>query len=327
MKNKNLFIPLIIITAIAVGGYYYWLKQGRTRLPDGLIETNGRIEAEQVEISAKAPGRITEILVNEGDIVTGGTVLARMDDKALQAQIMGAKALVNQALQLRKMFKAVMASTMSQRTLAYQEYDRASDLHKKGHISTAVLDQRRSQKEFSDATYDSAQANFDQASAAVQVAEASVAQLNSLLEDTILIAPRGGRIQYKLAQAGEVVGAGARILTLLDITDVYMTVFIPAKPAGRLAIGSEARLILDPVPQYVIPAKVTFVASEAQFTPKAVETPDERDKLMFRVKLTLDPELLKKNQQKVKTGIRGTVYIAVDSNVEWPESLAIKLPE
>ena len=114
---------------------------------------------------------------------------------------------------------------------------------------------------------------------------------------------------------------------MLDVTDVYMTVFIPAKPAGQLAIGSEARLILDPVPQYVIPAKVTFIASEAQFTPKAVETADERDKLMFRVKLTLNPELLKENQQKVKTGLRGTVYIAVDPNVKWPEQLTVKLPQ
>lgn len=327
MKIKNRFISFLVLAAVIAGGYYVWLLQGLSSLPDGLIETNGRIEAEQVEIATKAPGRIAEILVKEGDMVTAGMLLARMDDVALQAQMRGAKALVEQALQARTAAKAATARALSQRTLAQHDFDRTSELHKKGHISTAVLDQRRSQQESAIAAYDAAQANFDQATAAIDVAGANVARFTSLLDDTLLTAPRGGRVQYKLAQAGEVVGAGARILTLLDLSDVYMTVFIPAKPAGRLAMGSPARLILDPVPQYVIPAKVTFVAAEAQFTPKSVETADERDNLMFRVKLTIAPELLRQHEEKVKTGVRGVVYIAVDPDVNWPEDLTIKLPQ
>ena len=96
-------------------------------------------------------------------------------------------------------------------------------------------------------------------------------------------------MQYQLARAGEVVAAGAPIVTILDLTDVYMTIFLPAADAGKLSVGDEARIVLDPVPDYVVPAKVSFVAADAQFTPKTVETKDERAKLMFRIKLKIDP--------------------------------------
>jgi HlyD family secretion protein len=105
-----------------------------------------------------------------------------------------------------------------------------------------------------------------------------------------------------------------------------MTVFLPASAAGPLALGSEARLILDPVPQYVVPATVTFVASEAQFTPKSVETQEERDKLMFRVKLSIAPALLKQYENQVKTGVRGVAYVRVRQDAVWPDNLAVKLP-
>lgn len=117
------------------------------------------------------------------------------------------------------------------------------------------------------------------------------------------------------------------MLTLVDIADVYMTVFVPARDAALLSVGGEARLILDPIPQYVIPGAVTFVAAEAQFTPKSVETSDEREKLMFRVKVAIDHALLKKFEEKVKTGVRGVAYLRTRQATEWPEELALKLPQ
>ena len=100
-------------------------------------------------------------------------------------------------------------------------------------------------------------------------------------------------MQYRLARAGEVVAAGQRVLTILDLNDVYMTIYLPADQAGKLdALATRPRTILDPVPQYVLPATVSFVATEAQFTPKSVETAEEREKLMFRVKLQGDPKVL-----------------------------------
>ena len=117
-------------------------------------------------------------------------------------------------------------------------------------------------------------------------------------------------MQYQLARAGEVVAAGAPIVTILDLTDVYMTIFLPAADAGRLAVGDEARIILDPVPDYVIPARVSFVAADAQFTPKTVETTDERAKLMFRIKLKIDPHgSSDSSTREVKTGVRGMGFV------------------
>jgi len=124
-----------------------------------------------------------------------------------------------------------------------------------------------------------------------------------------------------------VVSAGTRVLTILDLNDVYMTIFLPAAQAGRVVIGDEARIIVDPLPQYVIPATVGFVAADAQFTPKSVETAEEREKLMFRVKLQVDPDVLKQHYRRVKTGVRGLGFARTTGTVEWPADLQVKLPK
>ena len=146
------------------------------------------------------------------------------------------------------------------------------------------------------------------------------------LADYTLIAPRSGRVQYRLAEPGEILAAGGKVVTLLDLTDVYMDVYLPTDDAGRLRFGAEARLILDAAPQYVIPATVNFVASEAQFTPKYVETKSEREKLTFRVKLQIPAEVLSKYQDVVKTGVPGTAIVRVAPEAEWPSTLVVKLP-
>jgi HlyD family secretion protein/alpha/beta hydrolase family protein len=150
------------------------------------------------------------------------------------------------------------------------------------------------------------------------------------LEDTVdlvLVSPRSGRVQYRLARAGEVVAAGQRILTILDLNDVYMTIYLPADDAGKLTLGDEARVIADPIPQYVIPATISFVATDAQFTPKSVETAEERQKLMFRVKLQGEPKVLDKYHRFVKTGVRGLGFVRTDPKIAWPEELVVKLPQ
>jgi HlyD family secretion protein len=142
-----------------------------------------------------------------------------------------------------------------------------------------------------------------------------------------LVSPRTGRIQFQLARNGEVIAAGGKVFTVLDLQDVYRTAFFPAAVAGRLEMGGEARIVLDPVPQYVIPAKVTFVAADAQFTPKTVETADEREKLMFRVKLNIDVNVLKDYASRVKTGIRGLGFVRTIKDTPWPDDLQVKLPQ
>jgi HlyD family secretion protein len=136
-----------------------------------------------------------------------------------------------------------------------------------------------------------------------------------------LRSPRDGRVQYRVAQPGEVLSAGGRILNFVDLSDVYMTFYLPTDSAGRVALGAAARIVLDAVPQYVIPAQISFVADVAQFTPKTVETAREREKLMFRIKAKIAPELLRKHIRQVKTGLPGIAYVRLDPNAAWPATL------
>ena len=210
---------------------------------------------------------------------------------------------------------------------ARTDYERGQFLVQHQNISQQVVDLRRNKFEAAEAALTAANAQRDQADAAIKAAEADVERLQSILVDLVLVSPRSGRVQYRLARTGEVVSAGQRVLTILDLKDVYMTVYLPADVAGKLTLGDEARVILDPVPQYVIPNTISFVATDAQFTPKSVETAEEREKLMFRVKLQGDPAVLDKYHRVVKTGVRGLGIVRTDPKIPWPADLAVKLPQ
>ena len=156
---------------------------------------------------------------------------------------------------------------------------------------------------------------------------AAAEKIKTDIEEAVLRSPRAGRVQYRTAEPGEVLPAGGKLLTVLDLTDVYMTFFLPETVAGKVALGAEARLVLDAAKQYVVPAKISFVASAAQFTPKTVETATEREKLVFRVKAQIDPELLQKHRDQVKTGLPGVAYVKIAPTAQWPVSLEVKLPQ
>jgi HlyD family secretion protein len=328
-RRRRVVVPLAIaaiVIAAAAGGGWYWWQARLHALPPGIALANGRLEAEQVEISPKYPGRIATILVKEGDMVDKGQILARMDTAELEAQLYAAEAKVRQAEHEKIQADALIVQRDSERTFARQELDRTSTLVAKGWSTAEKLDQRRNEMRTAQAGYDTAIATRDAAIAAVAAGQGEVRRIKAQIDDSTLVAPKGGRIQYKLAQPGEVLSAGGGVLTLLDLSDVYLTIFVPAGVAGPLTLGDEARVILDPLPEYVFPAKITFVATEAQFTPKMVETAEERAKLMFRVKLTIDPELRHRYQNEVKTGIRGIGFVRSGPTVAWPDRLAVKLP-
>ena len=157
-----------------------------------------------------------------------------------------------------------------------------------------------------------------------EAADADIARIQADIDDSLLTAPREGRIQYRIAQPGEVLSAGGRVLNLVDLTDVYMTFFLPEEVAGKVSLGADVRLVFDAIPDIPIPAEVSYVASVAQFTPKTVETQSERQKLMFRVKARIDPALLRKYIKLVKTGIPGVTWVKLDPAAEWPEALQLK---
>lgn len=327
MKTKLRWVAVVVVLIAAVGGgYLYWRAQVDARLPEGIVAANGRIEAEQVELATKMAGRLSEVLVAEGDIVHDGDVVARLDATQIVAQLHVAEAEVKLADQARIEAEALITQRDSELDLARKELARGVYLNQRGAFPTEGVDQRQSQVAVANAALKSATAGLDQANAAVTATKAKVAEVSSMLDDATIKAPRTGRIEYLLARSGEVLGAGGRVATLLDLTDVYMTIFLPARSAGPLAVGAEARLILDPIPGYTIPASISFVAPEAQFTPKSVETADERADLMFRVKLRIAPELLKQYEAQVKAGVRGVGYVRVRQDQAWPDNLAVKLP-
>jgi HlyD family secretion protein len=324
---KPLLALGVAVLLLVGGGYVAWRKISVPSLPPGFAKANGRIEAERVDVATKLAGRLKEVLVKEGDSVAKGQTLAIMDTAELEAQMNDAKAAAVQAERQLDQAIALLAQRNSELTLAKQELDRAEKLAVKGYTSREVVEQRTSSKITAEAAVNSAQAQIDHAKAAIESATARVARIQTYLDDSILTAPRSGRVQYRLALPGEVLAAGGKVLTLLDVTDVYMTVFLPTSEAGRLPIGAEVRIIFDAAPQYVVPASVSFVATEAQFTPKYVETQSERDKLMFRVKVQLPPDILEKYTAWVKTGVPGVAYIRLSPRAKWPDVLTVALPE
>jgi HlyD family secretion protein len=328
-RKRRVLVPLaitaVVVAGASAGGWYWWQEQLHA-LPPGIAKANGRLEAEQVEIATKYPGRIAVVLAKEGDMVEAGQILARMDTAEFEAQRQAAEAQVKKSEHEKTEAEALIVQREAERTFAKQELQRTASLVTQGWSTQEKLDQRRSEMKTAEAAYDTAIATRDAAQAAILAGQGEVARITSQINDSTLVAPTSGRIQYKLAQPGEVLPAGGSVLTLLDLSDVYLTIFLPARDAGPLALGDEARVILDPLPGYVFPAKVTFVATEAQFTPKMVETPEEREKLMFRVKLSIDPALRSRYENQVKTGIRGVGFVRSGPDVAWPDSLAVKLP-
>lgn len=327
MSGSTRFLIAALVLALSGAALWYAVLRDGDDLPPGFAKANGRIEAGRVDVATKFAGRLAEILVSEGDRVEAGQILARLDDAQIRAQLREAEAQVSSARQTLAERRAVLEERKSALVFAEKELFRARELGERGFAPEERIDLRLSEKESAAAAVTSAKAGIAAAEAQVEAAQATVDRLRADLEDYALHAPRAGRVQYRLAEPGEVLGAGTRVLTLIDLTDVVMTVYLPTGAAGRLAYGAEARLVLDAAPEYVIPASVTFVAGEAQFTPKYVETEEERETLMFRVKLRIPPEILADYQDVVKTGVPGVAHVRVDPSASWPEELTVRLPD
>ena len=313
-------IALLLVVAGASVWWFYF------RIPPlvGFASGNGRLEVQEIDVATKFPGRIAEVLVDEGDRVQGGQVVARMDTSSLNAQVREAEAQVLRSRQGQITAKALIAQRRSETLLAERDFERARALYVNANISAKDYDRTRSTMDTAKAATTQAEAQLAEADATIAASLAQKERIQVDLKDSVLTAPRSGRVQFRLAEPGEVLAAGGKVLTLIDPTDVYMTVFLPAAEAGRVALGAEARIVLDAAPDLVIPAAVSFVADKAQFTPKEVETRTEREKLMFRIKVKIDPELVKGHEAQVKPGLPGVAYVQLDKAVQWPSSLQTK---
>ncbi len=349
----------LLLTAgvIVVGGLAYlgWRLFRPRELPEGFARSNGRIEAVEIDVATKTPGRLVAIRVNEGDFVKAGQDLAQMDTDVLDAQLREAEAELRRAestvetahsnVTQRESEKAAAQSVVAQREAELEAAKRArirvENLVAKNAASVETLDNARALFYSAEAAVKAAKANVAaadaaiataksqviQAEATVEAAKARIQRLRADINDCTLRAPCNGRVQYRIAQLGEVLSAGGKVLNMVDLADVYMTFFLPTAEAGKVQMGTEVHLVLDAAPQFVFPARVSFVADVAQFTPKTVETAEERQKLMFRIKAQIDPELLKKHIRSVKTGLPGMAYVQLDPRAAWPAHLQVKLPQ
>jgi HlyD family secretion protein len=198
----------------------------------------------------------------------------------------------------------------------------------KGQVETAraAVTAAKAQISAAQATVEAANAQVGGAGKNVEAAKATIARIEVDYKDATLTSPRNGRVQYRVSQPGEVLPAGGKVLNLVDLGDVYMTFFVPESAAGKISMGSEARVVLDAAPQWVIPAWISYVSSVAQFTPKTVETAAERQKLTFRVKAQIDRNLLKRQLRDIKTGLPGVAWVKLDPDAKWPPELEVKVP-
>ena len=320
--SKN--VQMIIIAAvIAIGGYigYQHWRAAQSALPSGIASGNGRIEAKLVEIAPKEALRVKEIKVEEGDLVRPGEVLVVMDTVTLQAQLAEAKLNVLAKKQEEAVTKATITKREAEIDLAQTEVKRSTALVRERAGSQRELDVHRTALKAATAGLGEEHAKLRTTEEEVKVAAAAAATIQTRIDDATLRSPVTGRVLYKLAEVGEVIAAGGKVLTLTNLNDVYMEIFLPSAQAARINNGAEARLTIDALPGAAVAGYVSFVSPEAQFTPKQVETKSEREKLMFRVKIRVPEKTVKSYIEAVKTGVRGVGYVKLDDSVEWPAFL------
>jgi HlyD family secretion protein len=352
---KEWRIPAVVVVALVAAVLGVWMLLRPNGPGPGFVSGNGRIEATEIDIATKLPGRVQDIMVDEGDFVRAGQPLAQMQLDVLDAQRDEARAQYRQAMDavasakaqvvVRQSDKAALQAVVGQREseldAAQRRLARSDTLSREGAASIQELDDDRARTRSAQAALIAARAQVRAAQAAIEAAQAqvigagssataaqaAVARVEADIADSLLKSPRDGRVQYRIAEPGEVVGGGGRVLNVVDLGDVYMTFFLPETAVGKVPLGSEVHLVLDAAPQYVIPATVSYVASTAQFTPKTVETAIERQKLMFRVKARISRDLLEKHLKLIKTGLPGMAWLKLDPQAQWPANLSVKVPE
>lgn len=307
VKGAAVLVLLIALSvAVTWGGLH---RGGVTSKP---VSVTGTIEATQVDVSVKITGRIVERLVKEGDRVTRGQVLVRLDDSELAADVKRLEAALRAAqATLRDLEKgarpqeiedarATVSSAEATRTMTEREYQRTEQLFKQNLIAAQDVDRTRQAHEVAKAQERSARERLalvlegprpDQIDAArwqVTQAEAALAQARSRLREAIVVSPIDGVVLRKNLEVGETANPGVPILTLVDPKDVWLRAYVPETEVGRLKVGEPARVRVDAFADRVFTGRLIEIGSEAEFTPRNVQTKKERVNLVFRIKIQID---------------------------------------
>ncbi|HET7085554.1 MAG TPA: HlyD family efflux transporter periplasmic adaptor subunit [Rhizomicrobium sp.] len=322
ISRRTLYIILLLVLAAAAAVAWYIFSE--PALPPGFAAGNGRLEANEIYVATKYAGRVSTIMFNEGDTVEAGQVVARMDTSALDAQLRQEQAQIIESENSRKVALAQISVKQADYTYAQSQYQRSKQLVTSGAVSGQEAQLDNAKMLASRAELVGAQAEAVRTSSAIDAAKATADRIKAEINDAVLVAPLRARIQTRISEPGEVLGEGGRVFSLADLSDVYMYVFLPESVTGKIKLGSEARIVLDAAPEYPIKALVSYVSPTAQFTPKTVETAEERHNLTFRVKLQLDKNRLREYEPFVKSGLPGMGYVRSDESAPWPKNLQLK---
>ncbi len=311
-----------VIALVVVGaGLFAVLRWQQSENAAGFFHTNGRVEATQSRVATRIPGLLSAVKVKEGDHVTAGQVLAELDSQPLQAEIARAEAGIAQANDQVRLAEAQLLQAQTECDYARSQLGRIQSLSKRQFVSQDQLDSARTHAASCGSVVNAAQAAVAAAQSAGKVAQAGRDRLRVDLSDSTIRAPFSGYILYRLAEAGEMIAAGSPLFTLVSDSDVYLTVFLPADVAGKVALGDEARLQMDAKPDTWVAARVTLISPEAEFTPKSVETSSERSNLVFRARIGVTPEALAQNPW-LKSGMPGLGWLRTDASAPWSETPA-----
>lgn len=321
-----------LVAAIAVAAGVYWSSQADA--DTGLIQVNGRMESDQIVVSARVPARIAELLVREGDQVQAGQVMLKLRDEAVAARSAQAEAAaaaqlaqvraLESSLSLLRSESTVLTQTAQAEVTAAQaeltrvgvmaqqsalERDRVKQLAEQGFVGPQALERAQVATKSALEQYSSARAQVQKAQLNLQnarlspqriqsrsaelqaaVAQAEMAHAKALeaaseSKELTVTAPVNGHVVARYINPGEAVNHGVPLYAIADLSKVYLKAYIPEPMLGRIQLGQAAQIWTDATPDQPIDAKVGYIANRAEFTPKEVQTRDERTKLVFEVRL------------------------------------------
>ncbi|MDD5129466.1 MAG: efflux RND transporter periplasmic adaptor subunit [Candidatus Omnitrophica bacterium] len=274
MKNKIKFIILIaVIIILGVSCLVYFLDE---RDHNKRIKVSGNIEGDDVRISFRVDGQIVELLTDEGKQVKQGQIVARLNTDELTKE--------------RDNAAASLKAAEFDYELAKIDYQRSENLLKEGAVSVQQRDQDKT--------------TFDASSAKVEQLRASLALAQTRLGFAELASPLDGFVLVKSGLAGEVVKSGAPVFTAIDLNNIWVTAYINEKDLGRVKLDQKAEVVTDTFPGKKYNGRVSFVSNQAEFTPKFIQTQEERVKLVYRIKVQVDNSSL-----ELKPGMPADAYI------------------
>ncbi len=270
--KKNILIIFVSIILFIIILFFLTHKPQKDH-----IYGSGIIEIKEVLVTSQIPGIITAIYANQGDSVKKGDTLVIIEHKELIAQKQEALAGLGLVRQTAKEIE------IKEKNLT-KDLERARNLYKAGELSEKELESIESQYEILNVQKEKIKAQIAQA-------EAKVSLISVQIEHTFILSPTNGIILNRYYESGEFVNPASPILKIGDISETYLKIYLSEKDLGRIRLGNRTRVYVDAYPEEHFSGEVTYISSEAEFTPKNIQTRDERAGLVFAVKITIhNPE-------------------------------------